>query len=132
MKKQLPIIKEQFSGRWLYKFVALIVAVSIWYTTLENKKDVLRSRMVRVSFIHKDKMQISSDSGDHVRLVVVGPKNLVYRFLQATPAIAIDLTDVAPGKKNLELKPTDFGLPNGVRLHRLEPNVMELNIKEVL
>lgn len=131
MKKRLPQLKEQITYNWVYKIVALLVAISIWVTTIENKKEVLRSKEVRLEFLlgSKNKLEITKDL--NVFIKVVGPKNYVKRYMQATSSILLDLSDIGAGLKKIDIKASDLNLPNGVRLYSIEPSSIELDIKEI-
>jgi YbbR domain-containing protein len=131
MKKQLPILREKVINNWLYKLVALAVAVAIWVTTLHGRKDSILVRNMDLEFLLKPNYVITNVEDRTVRVKLAGARTSLKKLSQTPQTITINLTNEEEGQKRVTLRPTDIPLPTGVKLISLSPNEIELIIKEV-
>jgi hypothetical protein len=131
LKKNLPLIKERFTTNLLYKFVALIVALSIWVATLQGRKDFTRIRNVDLQFILKPNLVVTNLDKLSVKLQVSGSRLSLNKLNHSAQPLTLNLIDVGAGHKIIDLKPSDFTLPVGVKLVSISPNQLDLDIKEV-
>ena len=131
MKKQLPILRERVINNWLYKLVALGVAVAIWVTTLHGRKDSILVRNMDLEFLLKPNYVITNVEDRSVRVKLAGARSSLKKLSQTPQTITINLTNEEEGQKRVTLRPTDIQLPTGVKLISLSPNEIELIIKEV-
>jgi YbbR domain-containing protein len=131
MKKRLPIFTDHITDNWVYKLVALMVAVSIWVTTLHSRKDVVQTVSMAVEFLLKPNMTITNEVSRLVLVKVAGTKNTLRKFSQTSHVINVNLSSESPGTKIMALKPADISLPMGVKLLSVEPAKIEVQIAEV-
>lgn len=131
MKKRLPFIKEQVMNNWVYKAVALLVAVAIWATMLHGRKDVILERHMDIEFILKPSLVIANAPDRVVRVKVSGPRNALKKLGQLGQTITVNLVQAEPGRKRVEIRPSDVALPTGVKLLSISPSYLELEIREV-
>jgi YbbR domain-containing protein len=131
MKKRLPQFTEQLANNWLYKVVALIVALSIWITTLENKKDVMRSREIRVEFSVAKNLVLTSSIPRAATVKVMGPKILVKRYLKSPFLVNVERLALTAGTHRIELNASDLGLPPGLKIYSVDPKFFDIEIQGV-
>lgn len=131
MKKRLPILTEQFTNNWIYKSVALIVALAIWATTLHGRKDTLLVRNMDLEFILSPNLSITNIEDRTVRVKISGPRNTLKKFSQTSQAITINLAGTESGHRKIEIRPSDIPMPVGAKLISISPNTFDLDIKEV-
>ncbi|MEQ1664790.1 MAG: hypothetical protein ABL927_05385 [Bdellovibrionales bacterium] len=131
MKKQLPILKKQLTNNWVYKFVALVVALSIWLTTLHNLKDMILVRQMELEFILRPHYAITNNLNRTVLVKVFGPRSALKKFSQTTGVITVNLSAEDAGLKHIEIHGSDLNLPMGVKLKNVQPSVIDVNVSEV-
>jgi hypothetical protein len=132
MKKQLPGLAEQFLKKnWLYKLIALTVALAIWVTTLQSRKETLVIREMEVEFVLKPHLAITNFFERKVKVKVAGPVQAIKKFNQSPQVISVNLFQAEPGVTQFVIRPGDVGLPTGLKLVAVQPNTFELDIKEV-
>lgn len=131
MKKQLPLIRDQILSNWLYKLIAFVVALSIWVTTLQGRKDFVRWRNLDVEFLVKSNLVVSTIDDRTVKLQVSGSRKSLAKLSQSSQALSINLLGELPGRKRIEIRPSDISLPVGVKLITIQPNFFDVEIKEV-
>jgi len=131
MRKQLPILREKMVNNWLYKVVALSVALAIWVTTLHGRKDTMLLRNIDLEFILRPNLVITNLDDRTVRAKVAGPRSALKKYAQNAQSVSINLTNEEAGIKRVFIRPTDIQLPTGVKLVSLSPSEIELTIKEV-
>ncbi len=131
MKKQLPQIGEQITNNLLYKLVAFFVALAIWVTTTQGRKDTILLRTMDLEFLLKPTLVMTSIIERSVRVKVSGPRASLKKFSQSAQTITLNLNNESAGLKHIEIKPSDLNLPMGVRLVSLQPSSFDLEIKDI-
>lgn len=131
MKKQLPLLKEQIIDNWLYKVVALFVAVAIWVTTTQGRKDTILWRNLDIEFILQPNLVVTNMSDRTVRVKVSGPRSSLKKISQATQVVTLNLTHEQAGRRHIEIKPSDINLPMGVKLLSIQPDAFDVDIIDI-
>ena len=130
MKKQLPQLGEQITENGLYKFVALLVALVIWTSTLWGKKDAILIRDMDLEFLVRANHQISEPVERKVTVKVSGPRSALKRFSQVSNVVSVNLTDDSVGLHEVEISSRTLDLPPGVRLLSVQPNRLKVDIQD--
>lgn len=130
MKKQLPQIGERIAENGLYKFVALLVALVIWASTLWGKKDAILIRDMDLEFLVRGNHHISETVERKVTVKVSGPRSALKRFSQVSNVVSINLTNDLSGPHEVEISSRTLDLPPGVRLLSVQPNRLKVDILE--
>ncbi len=131
MKSALPMASDAILNNWLYKLVALVVALAIWATTLYGQKDALLLRSMELEFVLRPNFVATSLRDRTVQVEVKGPRHLLNKFSQASNAVTLNLTNEPEGVRRIAIRPTDINLPVGLKLVSVAPTEVELTIQEV-
>lgn len=130
MKKQLPLFASNVMNNWQYKGVALVVALAIWATLLHGRKDSLIVRRMQVEILPAKHLSISGQKENYVSVKVSGPRVALKKFVLSGNSIVIDAKNFSKGVQKIDLRPTDFALPSGVKILSIEPEEIHFEIIE--
>lgn len=130
MKKQLPRLSERLTSQWLYKIVSLFVALAIWVTTIQGRKDTIVFKAMDVEFKLKPNLVVTNLEDRTVQVKVSGSRASINKFRQGSQVVSVNLTQEPPGLKRVEIKPSDINLPIGVKLISIQPQALDIEIKE--
>jgi hypothetical protein len=131
MKKRLPFFREKIASNWLYKLVAFFVALAIWITTIQGRKDTILVRNMDLEFLLKPNLVVTNLDDRSIRVKVSGPRTSLSKFRQSTQTITLNLTQEVAGLKRIEIKPSDINLPIGVKLISIQPDSFDIEIKDI-
>jgi hypothetical protein len=120
-----------FQKNWLYKGVALIVATAVWATTIYGRKDTLLLKTLELEFVMKPNFAITSTFDRTVQVKVAGPRSQLDKFAVSAQPIVINLANEPEGDRVVPIRPSDVGLPLGVRILSIYPTELKLSIKEI-
>ncbi|MCB0349698.1 MAG: hypothetical protein KDD38_00860 [Bdellovibrionales bacterium] len=132
MKKQLPILRERIVSNWLYKLIALMVALSIWITTLQGRKDFVRFKSLDVEFLVNPSFVVIAPDDHSIKLQISGSRMSLGKLNQTSQILSMNLLGESPGRKRIEVKPSDISLPPGVKLISIQPRFFDIEIKKVV
>jgi YbbR domain-containing protein len=119
------------SNNWLYKLVALVVALAIWLTTLYGQKNAILIRSMELDFLMRPNFVAKQFHEKYVQIEVEGPRHLLNKFSQSANVITINLTNETEGEKKIAIRPSDVNLPIGLKLVSLSPPEIDVMIQEV-
>ncbi|OFZ11796.1 MAG: hypothetical protein A2Z20_05550 [Bdellovibrionales bacterium RBG_16_40_8] len=130
MKKRLPELKEHVINNWFYKLVAFFVAIAIWVTTLQGRKDGILWLDMNLEFMLGSSFSIVNSPDKTVRVKVSGPRVALKKFTQSSQVISVNLLNELAGEKKVKIIPEYINLPTGIKLLIIEPSELDLIIKE--
>lgn len=131
MKKRLPVLKEQLVDNWLYKLVALFVALAIWVATTQGRKDTILWRNLDIEFILRPNLVVTNLPSRVVQVKVSGPRSSLKKISQTAQLITLNLSNEEAGLRHIEIKPSDINLPIGVKLLSIQPSSIDVEIKDI-
>lgn len=127
-------LRRVFLDDWLIKSVALAITIALWLgvTGLRTPKtDRLRSvpLIIRVG----NDIEITNAPVQEVDLVITGDKSKVERLNPRDLVVSLDLSDIAPGDRAVQITPANINveLPNGVRVEEVQPSKIAVKLEKV-
>ncbi len=128
------ILRRIFLDDWLIKLLAMLITVGLWLgvTGLRTPKtDRLRSvpLIIRVG----NDIEITNAPVQEVDLVITGDKSKVERLNPRDLVVSLDLSDIAPGDRAVQVTPANINveLPNGVRVEEVQPSKIAVKLEKV-
>lgn len=128
------LFRRVFLEDWLLKLVALVITLALWLgvtglrapTTVRLKNITLNTRV-------SNEMEITNSPPREVDIVVTGDKRRIDRLNSSDLVIAVDLSDVNPGDRTVQLTPETvmLELPNGIKLDEIQPNKIAISLEKV-
>lgn len=125
-------LSEALTENWSYKLVALFVAMILWITVL-GRRDIIMSKSIEVDLLVGANQRVVTQSVEHVKVQVMGPRQQLIKFLenQLSNVISLDLTDYKSGNHEVEINLSKLELPLGVTLVSVKPNKLKTVIVDV-
>ncbi len=131
MKKQLPQLQSQFMQNWVYKLVALIVALTIWVSTLHSRKDFVYAINLNIDYVLRSNLTVNAGSVKNLKVKVSGTRAALKKITQHNHSVTFNLSQESIGKKTIIVKQSDLNLPLGVKFISVEPEKFEVEVEEV-
>lgn len=128
------LFRRIFLEDWLLKLIALAITMALWMgvtglrapTTVRLKNITLNTRI-------SNDMEITNTPAREVDVVVTGDKRRVDRLNPNDLVISVDLSDVKPGDRTVQLTPetVNLELPSGIKLEEIQPNKIAVRLENV-
>lgn len=121
------IVVENFS----YKIVALFISLILWVTIL-GRRDFQVTKTVDLDVVAPIGMVVESQSVEHVKLKVSGPRTALRKFLEtgAAPVLTVDLAGADVGVHRVPIPTQKIDLPFGVKLISVRPSEVEVKLQK--
>lgn len=123
MKRLVSYIVDDFS----YKFVALLVAASLWISFAGSYKQV-RVMDVRLSYTLSSNVSFKTTPPSQVQIKLSGPKISMNKMGNLKQSLVFDLQNAPPGINELRVTKEKLSLPLGVRLLEVNPEVIYFSL----
>src|SRR6185436_1402505 len=128
------ILKKIFLEDWVMKLVALAITLALWLgVTGLSTPTTQRFTTVPFSLRYSNNIEVTNSPIDKVDLVVSGDKRKLAQIKKEDLAVSMDISDVLPGDRVLNLTPETVAvsLPTGVRLDEIQPSRIAVRIESV-
>lgn len=128
------ILRKVFLEDWLVKLVALAVTFALWLgVTGLSTPTTTRLSGVPLTLRFSSNTEITNSPVQEVDIVITGDKRRVNQINKNDLIVSVDLTDVAPGDRVIQLKPetVSLSLPTGVKLDEVQPNRIAVRLESV-
>jgi hypothetical protein len=122
------MIKRMFLENTSYKFVALGVALVLWFSLL-GRRDSTLMKDYQLEVLLAPEMELSIPAPDFIRVEVMGPRVALKKLGQLPGLYTVDLTSATPGRKKVRLSPEGVSLPLGARVLSIEPKEFVTEIR---
>ena len=129
MKTTVTRMTDLISQNWLYKIVALIVAIAVWATTIYGRKDAIMLKTLNLEYILKPNFAIENPYRRTVQVKVSGPRDELDTFAMSATPVVINLADRPPGENAIPILPSEVAIPLGVKVMAIQPQQIELVIQ---
>lgn len=114
------------------KLLSLAIAFALWSFVNFGERDAEDTLRVPIELRNiPANLMITSPRDDFVEVRVVGPRTLLGRVDKNRLAIPIDLSGVKPGPAVFRLSSDSLPLPRGVRVARITPAQVTLELERV-
>jgi YbbR domain-containing protein len=114
------------------KLLSLLIAFALWSFVNFGERDAEETLRVPLELRNvPSHLMITSPRDDFVEVRVVGPRTLLGRIDRNRLAIPVDLSGVKPGPAVFRLSSDSLPLPRGVRVARITPAQVTLELERV-
>ncbi len=124
--------KDLFLKDWLLKILALGFSVLLWSFVVGQEKAEIGIPVPLEIVNLPPNLVISNDIPSSIEIRVFGPRSIIKNIATKNLTKVIDLKDAAPGKELIHLAPDDFTLPRGLKILRIKPNIIEIELQPLL
>lgn len=128
------ILRKVFLEDWLVKLVALAVTFALWLgVTGLSTPTTTRLTAVPLTLRFSSNTEVTNSPVQEVDIVITGDKRRVNQINKNDLIVSVDLTDVAPGDRVIQLTPetVSLALPTGVKLDEIQPNRIVVKLEPV-
>ena len=117
---------------WVLKLFSFFFAIFLWYFVVgEDKVDMTLSIPVEIVNLPQN-LIISNQFTNQIEITVNGPRGLIRRITDRHISRAVDLSDAIPGTIVVKNTPETISLPSGVRLLRIKPTDLILQMDRLI
>ncbi|MBX2996075.1 MAG: hypothetical protein KF681_14710 [Bdellovibrionaceae bacterium] len=122
--------KAVFFENFSYKVVALFISLILWVTIL-GRRDFQVTKNVELDLAVATGVVLESQSVDHVKVRVAGPRTALRKFLEtgATQVLNVDVSGYKPGTYRVTIPTQKLDLPFGVKILSVKPAEIEIHLR---
>lgn len=128
-KDKVRVFKESVLENASYKLVALFISLILWLSIL-GRRDFVVTKDVEVDFLTGKSYVVAGQSTDRVRMKVSGGQPLLKNFKDKLQSVTLDLSEKKQGLYDIEMTPSKFDVPNGIKILGIRPNTIRVEITE--
>ena len=128
------IARKIFLEDWTTKLVALAITLALWVgVTGLSTPTTRRIADVPLTLSYSNKTEITNSPVQAVSIVISGDRRQVNQITESGLVVSIDLSDVPPGDRVVQLGPENdsVDLPLGVKLQEIQPNRIAVRLEAV-
>jgi YbbR domain-containing protein len=122
------MIRRIFLDNLSYKFVALGVALVLWFSLL-GRRDSTLMKDYQLEVLLAPEMELAIQAPEFIRVEVMGPRVALKKLGQLPGVYTVDLTSATQGRKKVRLSPEGVALPLGARVLSIEPKEFVTEIR---
>jgi YbbR domain-containing protein len=114
------------------KLLSIVIAVALWSFVNVGERDAEEPLQVPLELRNiPANLVITSPRLDFIDLRVIGPRTLLGRIDRSRLSMSLDLDGVRPGPAVFRVGPESFNLPRGVRVTRINPSQITLQLERL-
>ncbi len=128
------VARKVFLEDWTTKLVALAITLALWVgVTGLSTPTTRRIADVPLTLSYSNKTEITNSPVQAVSIVVSGDRRKVNQITENGLVLSVDLSDVPPGDKVVQLGPDNVSidLPLGVKLQEIQPSRIAVRLETV-
>jgi YbbR domain-containing protein len=128
------ILRKVFLEDWLMKVVALVITLALWIgVTGLSKPTQQRMSGIPLTLRFSNNTEVTNSPNQEVDIVISGDKRKIDQINKNDLIISLDLTDVQPGDRVIQLTPDNvsISLPNGIKLDEIQPRRIAIKLEAV-
>lgn len=128
------ILWKIFFEDWTLKLVALAITLALWLgVTGLSTPTTTRMSNIPLTLRFASNTEITNSPIQEVDIIITGDKRRINQINKNDLILSIDLTDVAPGDRVIQLTPetVSLELPTGVKLDEIQPNRIAIKLEPV-
>ena len=123
-------MRRLFIDNLSYKFVALGVALVLWFSLL-GRRDSTLMKDYQVEVLLPPGMELTIPPPEFVRVEVMGPRVALKKLGQNPGVFTVDMTNHTPGPKKVRLPLEGVALPLGARVLSIKPDVFVTEVRPI-
>ncbi len=128
------ILRKIFLEDWLMKLVALVITFALWVgVTGLSKPTQQRMSGIPLTLRFSNNTEVTNSPIQEVDIVISGDKRKIDQINKNDLIISLDLTDVQPGDRVIQLTPDNVSvsLPTGIKLDEIQPRRIAIKLEAV-
>ncbi|MGB7210519.1 MAG: CdaR family protein [Pyrinomonadaceae bacterium] len=128
------ILRKIFLEDWLMKLVALVITFALWIgVTGLSKPTQQRMSGIPLTLRFSNNTEVTNSPNQEVDIVISGDKRKIDQINKNDLIISLDLTDVQPGDRVIQLTPDNVSvsLPTGIKLDEVQPPRIFVKLESV-
>lgn len=128
------LFRRVFLEDWGTKLVALGITAALWLGVTGLRPPITkRFAGVSLNLSYSNGMEVTNSPISEVDLVVTGDKSKIDRLRREDLIVSVDLTDVKPGERVIQLTPENINveLPNGLKIDEIQPSKIAVRLEAV-
>jgi YbbR domain-containing protein len=128
------LFRRIFLEDWLLKLVALAITTALWFgVTGMRAPTTVRLKNIALNLQISSDMEMTNSPTREVDIVVTGDKRRLDRLNPNDLVISVDLTNLKPGDRIVQLTPetVNLELPSGIKLDEIQQNKIAVRLERV-
>ncbi|MER3430457.1 MAG: hypothetical protein C4324_05340 [Blastocatellia bacterium] len=128
------ILRKIFLEDWLLKLLALVITLALWFVvTGLSTPTTRRLADVPLAISYSNNVEITNSPLQSISIVISGDKRKISQITESALVASIDLSDVPPGDRVINLTPENvkIDLPPGIRLQEIQPARIAIRLETV-
>ncbi len=123
---------DMFIRDWHLKLFALAFSITLWsFVVGQEKAEIGLSIPIEIINLPSN-LVIANDIPSSVELRIFGPRSIIRNITTQNLTKVIDLKNATPGKMLIHFSADDFTLPGGVKVLRIKPSIIEIELQPLL
>ena len=132
MERIAASVRRFFTRNLGTKVISLFLAVFLWmFVVGEETAEIGFTIPLEMVNLPSD-LIITNDVIDDLNVRVSGPRSMIRRLASQRISKSIDLKGIRPGRISFEILPEELPLPGGVRVTRLAPSSVTLEVEQIV
>ncbi len=124
--------RDIFTKNWNLKLLSLAFSILLWsFVVGQEKAEIAISVPLEIVNLPPN-LVIANDLPSSIEVRIFGPRSIIKNIATGNITEVIDLKDATPGKELIHLAPDDFTLPRGLKVLRIKPNILEIDLQPLL
>lgn len=128
------ILRKIFLEDWLMKLVALVITFALWVgVTGLSKPTIQRISGVPLTLTLPNNTDVTNTPIQEVDIIISGDKRKIDQIVKNDLIVSLDLADVQPGDRVIQLTPASvsLSLPSGIKLDEIQPRQFAVKLEPV-
>jgi YbbR domain-containing protein len=128
------VLRKVFLEDWLMKVVALVITLALWVgVTGLSKPTQQRMSAIPLTLRFSNNTEVTNSPNQEVDIVISGDKRKIDQINKNDLLVSLDLTDVPPGDRVIQLTPDNVSvsLPTGIKLDEVQPPRIFVKLESV-
>lgn len=128
------ILRKVFLEDWLMKLVALVITFALWVgVTGLSQPTIQRMSGIPLTLRLGNNVEVTNAPIQEVDIVISGDKRKIDQINKNDLIVSVDLTEVQPGDRVIQLTPAavSLALPNGIKLDEIQPRQLAVKLEPV-
>lgn len=127
------ILRKVFLEDWLMKLVALVITFALWVgVTGLSTPTVQRMNGIPLTLRFANNVDAATTTQE-IDIIISGDKRKIDQINRNDLVVSLDLTDVPPGDRVIQLTPAtvSLSLPTGIKLDEIQPRQIAVKLENV-
>ena len=130
----MHILRKIFVDDWTMKLIALVITLALWFgVTGLSTPTTRRMSRIPLNLSFSSNTDVTNAPIQEVDILVSGDKRKIDQINKNDLVVSLDLTEVPPGDRVIQLTPENITLelPTGVKLDEIQPSRIAVRIEPV-